>query len=300
MTLGMRVRGIGEKPDVRRVGEIESQKDFISNSLLLGDELASTLRVHPDFNENMKLIFPLGDVGPTGDMIPHVRDVHLTGLFHSGYYDFDHKYGLISYQEARKLFGVEGKQGFEVWFENIHETENIKKQVQSIIAQGSPLAAQSNIETWTDQNPKLFAALRLERIGMGALLGVLLLVASFNIFSVLSLTVVEKKKDMGLLKALGLRQKAIRKIFLSYALRLAFWGGGVGGVLGLISVLIGIRYPIDLPPTYYIDKLPLSFSPSSLLFVLIVPFIVLAAAYYPAAKACEADPITALQREGLE
>ncbi len=296
MTMGMRLRGISEKPDPQRLGELSENREFASGSLILGDELAGMLRVHPDFNETMQLVFPLGEIGPTGDLIPHRREVRLTGLFHSGYYDFDHKYGLVSYEEARKLFGAEGKRGLEVWFHDIHDTERMKRAITSQASISDPPSFA--IETWVDQNPKLFAALRLEKIGMGALLAVLLWVASFNIFSVLSLTVVEKRKDMGLLKALGLQRKAIRKIFLFYALRLAAWGGGVGGLLGLSCVLWGVRHPIDLPPTYYIDKLPLSFSPLSLSMIFfLVPVIVLLAAFYPAYKACEADPIASLQRE---
>lgn len=136
---------------------------------------------------------------------------------------------------------------------------------------------------------------------MGALLAMLMLVASFNIFSVLSLTVIEKKKDMGLLKALGLPAQKIRKIFLSYAVRLAVWGGGFGFVTGVMAVVVGIKYPLRLPPTYYIDKLPLSFSIMSLVIVaILVPLIVMISAYYPALKASQTDPLDSLQREVRE
>ncbi len=305
MTVGMRIRGIGESPSEQRLGQLLQNKSFENNSMILGDELAGSLRVHPDFNEKMTLIFPLGEVGPTGDLIPHIREVKLTGLFHSGYYDFDHKYGIISFDEARKLLGTEGKQGFEVWFDDVHETNRIVKNIKdTILAHSSQLTSEGKditIETWLDQNPKLFAALRLERWGMGALLAMLMLVASFNIFSVLSLTVIEKKKDMGLLKALGLPAQKIRKIFLSYAVRLAVWGGGFGFVTGVMAVVVGIKYPLRLPPTYYIDKLPLSFSIMSLVIVaILVPLIVMISAYYPALKASQTDPLDSLQREVRE
>jgi lipoprotein-releasing system permease protein len=141
-------------------------------------------------------------------------------------------------------------------------------------------------QSWKDQNPQLFAALKLERIGMLFLLSLLLMIASFTIFSLMSLTVVEKVRDMAILRTVGLSVRRVIKIFLMEAAAIGLLGDLIGGILGTALVQFFIRFPIRLPSAYYVQHLPLKMDPGITAFVLILsPCLALLAALYPALRA---------------
>ncbi len=292
-TLGVRVRGISEKPEEARLGHILQTAVFEEDSLMVGEELASTLHVHPDFLEKIRLIFPLGDVGPAGDLLPRVRSFTLTGMFRSGYYEFDSKYVLVSYGEALKLFGQDARTGLEMWLKPGASLEEMKQKLsRNFLKEGM------TIQTWQDQNPKLFAALKLEKIGMFLLLSSLLLVASFTIFGVLSLTVMDKLKDMAILTTMGLTPKRVRNIFLAQAFGIGFLGSTLGGLLSFTVCWILKKYPLPLPSTYYLEYLPIRMEAQDVLLILMMaPVLSLLSALYPAQQAAHASPVEVLRHE---
>ncbi len=294
--MGARVRGITGAPHENRLGKIYESAPFSSESLLIGEELAASLRVHPDFQETIRLVFPLGDVGPTGDLIPRVRSLTLTGMFRSGFYEYDNKYVLIPYKEALILFGVEGRTGLEIWVEPAEASMEVKKKIEALMAKGGQKSI--SVQTWRDQSPKLFAAMELEKIGMVLLLSALLLIASFNIFGLSSLTVMEKTKDMAILRSLGLTRGKLRLIFLLKAAGIGLWGAFLGGALGLGVIFILRKYPIPLPATYYLHDLPVLLKPLEVVLVLaFVPILTTLAAFYPAFQASRPSPVEVLRYE---
>lgn len=294
--MGVRVRGITGTPHENRLGKIYQSAPFVSKSLLIGEELAASLHVHPDFEETIRLIFPLGDVGPTGDLIPRVRPLTLTGMFRSGFYEYDNKYVLIPYREALILFGEEGRTGLEIWVEPVTASTEVKKKIEAWVAQGGQKSV--SVQTWRDQSPKLFAAMELEKIGMLLLLSALLLIASFNIFGLSSLTVMEKTKDMAVLRSLGLTRGKLRRIFLLKAAGIGLWGGLLGGALSLGVVFILKKYPIPLPATYYLQHLPVVLKPLEAALVLVfVPLLTTLAALYPALQASRPSPVEVFRYE---
>lgn len=292
-TLGVRVRGISEKPTEERLGHLLQTSMFEEDSVIVGEELASTLHVHPDFLEKIRLIFPLGDVGPAGDLLPRVRSFTLTGMFRSGYYEFDSKYVLVPYSEALKLFGQDARTGLEVWLKPGVSLENIKQKLsQNFLKEGM------TIQTWQDQNPKLFAALKLEKIGMFLLLSSLLLIASFTIFGVLSLTVMDKLKDMAILITMGLTPKRVRNIFLSQAFGIGFLGSVFGGSLAITVCWLLKKYPFQLPTTYYLEYLPIRMEVRDVVLILMMaPLLSLLSALYPARQAAQGSPVEVLRHE---
>ncbi len=291
--MGLRLRGLAEKPTEARLGRYYEETEFGEKSLVIGDELAATLNVDPASEETVRLIFPLGDVTPSGDMTPRSRELKPTGVFHSGFFEFDTKYALVPYEEALRLFGTEARTGVEVWLKNPADDESVQKTLRE------KLSAESvTVETWREQNPKLFAAMKLERIGMLLILSMLLLIAAFNIFGLVSLTALDKVKDMAVLRSLGLTQKAVGRIFLRKALAIGATGAVFGGVLGF-SLSWGLqKYPVRLPSSYYIEYLPIFISPwGAVLVVFLVPLLTLAASWYPARQASLASPVEVLRYE---
>ncbi len=291
-TVGVRVRGISETPTKTRLGELYESESFTEKGLLMGDELASTLRVHPDFSEEIKLIFPFGEMSPTGELLPTVRTLTLTGICHAGYYDYDSKSVVLSYEEAMRLFGDEGRKGLEVWIEPVDAAESVKKVLEKV------LANRGRVATWKDQNPKLFAAMKLEKIGMFLLLTALLLISSFNIFGLTSLAVMDKVKEMAVLRSIGLTARRVRKIFLLKAARIGVVGAAIGGGLGLLTVFLLQRYPVRLPTTYYLEHLPVHLDLQDVFLVLLlVPLLTVLAALYPAIQAAKPSPVEVLRYE---
>ena len=152
-----------------------------------------------------------------------------------------------------------------------------------------------------EANQNFFAALKLEKLTMFIILTLIILVASFNIISTLVVLVVEKTRDIGILKAIGMTSGRIRKIFTYEGLIIGILGiflGTAGGIAlcGLLEKYQFIKLPQDI---YYIDKLPVSieFWPDIVLIVLAAMVITLISTIYPASKAAKLKPVEALRYE---
>lgn len=291
--VGVRLRGLEEKPTETRLGHYYESQDFGEQSLVLGDDLAASLQVDPDSKRKIQLIFPLGDVSPTGDILPRTREFSPSGIFHSGFFEFDTKYAVMSYAEALRLFGSEARRGVEVWLKNPEDDVAVSRALQAKLG-----SENVTVQTWREQNPKLFAAMKLERIGMWLILSMLLVIAAFNIFGLMSLTVLDKVKDMGVLRSLGLTRWGVGTIFLKQAFGIGAIATLFGGAAGLVVSFVLEKYPIRLPSSYYIEFLPISISPWSVLaIVTVVPFITLLASLYPAQHASRLSPVEVLRYE---
>lgn len=294
--LGLRVRGIAEAPEESRLGRYYESETFSDQSIIMGDGLSDALHVHPDFEENVRLIFPLGDVGPSGEVLPRVKSFKPTGIFHSGFYEFDSKYAVIPYAQALGLFGEQARTGLEIWLDAPEEAEGVKKVLESKV-QG-PRSKEIRIQTWRDSNPKLFAAMKLEKIGMFLLLGMLLLIAGFNIFGLISLTVLDKLSDMAALRAMGLKRGGVSRIFLLQSAAIGVTGSVVGGGLGLLASWLLTKYPAPLPASYYLEHLPIAVEAGDAALILcLVPVVTILAAIYPAYQASKVSPVQALRYE---
>lgn len=291
--LGLRVRGIAEAPEESRLGRYYESESFGAQSIVIGDGLSDSLHVHPDFAEDVRLIFPLGDVGPSGDVLPRIKSFKTTGIFHSGFYEYDSKYAVIPYVQALGLFGDQSRTGLEIWLDRPEDAESVQK-----VLEGKKSSTDLKVLTWKDSNPKLFAAMKLEKIGMFLLLGMLLLIAAFNIFGLISLTVLDKTADMAALRAIGLRRRGVSRIFLLQSAAIGVIGTAVGGGLGLLASWILTKYPAPLPTSYYLEHLPIAVEAGDAAVILaLVPLVTILAAIYPARQAAKIPPARALRYE---
>lgn len=270
----------------------ESEAEVVLPGILLGRELAASLKVV--VGDRVNVVSPIGgELGPQGPM-PKSRPFRVAGIFYSGMYEYDSKFVYIHLTEAQTFFNVKGATGIEVKVTDVDNARGTMKAAYDTL-QGYPYRTKD----WGEMNRNLFAALRLEKLVMGIILSIIVIVAAGLIVATVIMLVLEKRKEIAVLKALGVPDGGIVKIFLSEGLQI----GVAGGVLGLISGLawclfiekVGIR--LD-PQVYYIPALPVRIEPfQTALSVVIAVLVTFLASVYPALKASQVEPVDGLKAE---
>lgn len=317
--VGVVVKGVdrenGELEDLR-ANLVSGSFDFSSVAvsgadvplpgLLIGKELAGILQVA--VGDLVYLISPLLEspaakakrsLGRRAASMPFA----VRGIFAMGMNDFDTQLALIGLKESQALYRLgQRASGISIRLSDVDLAEHLKFEIESRL--GQPLFARS----WIDLNYNFFSALKIEKAVMTILLLLIVLVAAFNIVSTLIMAVMEKTKDIGILKALGATRWSIKKIFLLEGFSVGFLGVLIGGISGLavakrineiadfVERTTGLSvFPSDI---YYFSKIPTEIKNSDVM--LIIAFALLAsvvAALYPAHKASQLNPVEALRYE---
>jgi lipoprotein-releasing system permease protein len=270
----------------------QPKSETVLPAIILGRELSAALRVV--VGDRVNIVSPLGtELGPSGP-VPKNRAFRVAGIFYSGMYEYDSKFVYIDLDEAQKFFEVKGATGIELKVADIDDARSIAAQVVRQLG-GYPYRARD----WGEMNKNLFSALRLEKLVMGIILSIIIIVAAGLIVATVIMLVLEKRKEISVLKALGVPDGGIVKIFLAEGLQI----GVAGGLLGLLSGLawcffiekVGIK--LD-PEVYYIPALPVRIEPvQTLLAVVIAVLVTYLASIYPALKASSVEPVEGLKAE---
>jgi lipoprotein-releasing system permease protein len=260
--------------------------------ILLGRELAASLKVR--VGDRLNVVSPLGgELGPQGPM-PKSRPFKVAGILYSGMYEYDSKFVYILLSEAQSFFNLRGASGVEVKVAEVDNARSTMKAVYDLL-DGYPFRTKD----WGEMNRNLFAALRLEKLVMGIILSLIVIVAAGLIVATVIMLVLEKRKEIAVLKALGVPDGGIVKIFLLEGLQIGVAGGVLGLVSGLAWCLFIERVGIKLDPqVYYIPSLPVKIEPfQTALAVLIAVLITFLASIYPALKASQVEPVDGLKSE---
>ncbi len=281
-----------EAPDDIIVAPKTEAKAAPMPGVVIGRELAASLRVM--VGDRVNIVAPLGgDLGPQGPM-PKSRPFRVAGIFYSGMYEFDSKFTYIRLQEAQRFFNVEGATGVELKFVDPDDARRLSKAVYDKL-EGYPYRTKD----WGEMNRNLFSALRLEKLVMAIILSIIVIVASGLIVATVIMLVLEKRKEISVLKALGVPDGGIVKIFLAEGLQIGVAGGLLGLLAGLAWCLFVERVGIKLDPeVYYIPALPVKIEPIqtaiSVVSAVLVSFL---ASIYPALKASRVEPVDGLKAE---
>ncbi|HKR09663.1 MAG TPA: ABC transporter permease [Gemmatimonadaceae bacterium] len=238
----------------------------------------------------------LGKMNPvTGGIVPTMERFEVTGIVQTGMYEYDNSYAFISLEKAQQLAGLgNGVTGIEVKTTDRWQAERVANQL--IAALGWPYRTVD----WQEQNHSLFQALKLEKMGMGVILLLIVLVAAFNIVSTLTMVVADKTKEIGILKAMGMPARSIRRIFFAQGLVIGVVGTALGLVLGFAGAFALDKYQfIKLDPqVYFIDHLPVTTQPTDVLWIVIASIAIAAiATIYPSVQASRLFPIEAIRHE---
>jgi len=288
---------------VRQPSRAESEDDAVIRrkkgaeepvlpGILLGRELAASLRVL--VGDRLTAISPLGGgMGPTGP-VPKSRAFRVAGIFYTGMYEYDSKFAYLSLKEAANFLDVKGATGVEMKVADVDDARRIAGSVLQAL-DGYPYRTKD----WGEMNRNLFSALRLEKLVMGIILTIIIIVAAGLIVATVTMLVLEKRKEISVLKALGVPDSGVVKIFLAEGLQI----GVAGGLLGLLSGLawclfiekVGLR--LD-PQVYYIHSLPVKVELlQTLLAVVIAVLISFLASVFPALRASRVEPVEGLKAE---
>ncbi len=257
--------------------------------IILGKELANSAGVIK--GDKVILMSPNGFISPVGH-IPSMKRFIVKDTFESGMYEYDNSLAYVNLKEAQKLSSAGNRvSAIGIWIDNVFEVEKVKESLSSILK--SPFY----MRDWMEINKSLFSALKLEKTAMFIILTLIILVAAFNIASALIMMVMEKTRDIAVLKAMGATNKTIRVIFIFKGMIIGFLGTFLGTAMGVAACFILKKYDfIQLPDAYPFSTLPVQLEFIDV-FIIAVSAIIICffSTLYPSYKASKMDPVEALR-----
>ncbi len=274
---------------------------FPPDGIILGSYLASSLGV--GVGSSVDVLLPLGgDLSPLG-VVPRMRRFTVAGVFQVGFAEFDTKLAMIGIPAAQALFRMgTAVSGIEVRVRDIYQASDVAETIRA------RLKFPYFTRTWMELNRNFFSALRVERTVMFVILTMIVLVAAFGIISTLVMLVMQKRKEIAVLKSMGATNRSVMGIFIVQGLLIGLAGTGLGLLLGLaiahnldpivasIEWLFGFKaFPQDV---YLLDKLPSRVLWPDVLAISITSVLIsLLATILPSRQAAAVDPVVAIRYE---
>jgi lipoprotein-releasing system permease protein len=273
------------------IAALANRPEGAHDGIVLGADLATKLGVR--VGDAITVVTPQGTLTPMG-LIPKEHSFQVVGTFRFGFYEFDTAYGLVSLQIAESLFRQQGPGFIQLRVSNLDDAPRVKRTLQERLGTGY------QVQDWTELNRPLYSALWLEKVAISLTIGLIVMVAALNIVASLVLLVMEKSRDIAILRTMGAPARAIRRIFVLQGLTIGLTGTVVGTTLGLIVCWVADRYQlIKLPgDVYQITYLPFHVLPRDLALVVLSAIAVcLLATIYPSRQAGRLDPAEALRNQ---
>jgi len=267
----------------------------VEGGIALGARLASKLSAYPGDVVHL-VAFTGTKFNPSvGAYVPQFRRYEVTGIFDTGMYEYDNSYVALDRRVAQRFAGLDSAvTGVEVRLADPWKAREFAVRLEEDLLY--PYRALD----WQTQNQSLFSALKLEKLAMAFVVFLICVVAAFNVVGTLTMVVRDKTREIGILLAMGLKQRSIRRIFLAQGILVGLTGTSLGVALGVVvggMVNRGHWIPID-PSIYFIDHLPVHMQPLDALSVIAASLLVaMLAPLHPSVQASRLDPVTAIRYE---
>ncbi len=276
------------------------RQDAHLSGIVIGKEMARNLGIF--LLDTITIISPVGISTPMG-MMPRMNKYIVAGIFESGFYEYDSTLAFLSLKSAQDFLQLgDTVTGIDIIVDDIYKADVIARNIQNKL--GFPFWANN----WMQMNRNLFAALKLERRVMFIILSLIVLVAAFNIISALIMIVMEKNKDIAILKSMGATSFSIMKTFVYQGLIVGLLGTFLGCVAGLavalnlqkISLFIEKVFNFQILPgdVYYLSELPSQVNYSDVAIIVVGTMVIcFLSTIYPSLRASRLDPAEALRYE---
>ncbi len=303
---GVLVRGIDPvlEPEVTELGNPE-QRAVLQRlqtgkfGVVLGSELARALGVR--VGDPVTLIAPSGQLTPAG-VVPRLKQMEVLGTFDSGHFEYDSTLALVHWEDAARIFRLEGPSGVRLKLRDLHQARAVAADLQTALGAGV------YVRDWSQQNRTWFAAVQVEKRMMFIILTLIVAVAAFNLVSTLVMTVTDKRADIAILRTLGASPASIMGIFVVQGAMVGVIGTLTGLLLGLgvalhIDVIVpAIEHALGasfLPKDIYlISRMPSEPQSGDIVPIAIISLVLsFVATIYPSWRASQVNPAEALRYE---
>ena len=266
-------------------------------SILVGKELARKLKVK--LGDTVRVISPLGGADPSlwsaEGKAPKMREFRVTGIFYSGFDEYDRRLVYINLPEAQSFMEADDVvNGVEMKIDDIYKSGAVARDIERALG-GPPY----RVIDWRELNHNLFTALQLQKLALGILLFLIILVAMFGVIATMTMLVIDKTREIAIIKSLGMRSVGIAGTFQTAGMTIGGLGtaAGIGLGLAICSLLSHYSYRLD-PRVYLIDKLPVKVNLDELLLVAGISLAVcFFATLIPSLRAAGLRPVEGLRYE---
>lgn len=260
--------------------------------IIVGEEVA--LNLGAGLYDVVRVLIPSGTMTP-GGVVPKMKLFKVVGIFSSGMFEYDSGLAYVHIEIAKKMFKLGGAtSGIEVKVTDIFGSQEIGQRIQQ------QLGLNYWVRDWIDMNRSFFSALKLEKITMFIILVLIVLVAAFNIIGTLTMMVMEKNRDIGILNSMGATPRSIMKIFMIQGMVIGVVGTAIGSILGIVVCIVADTYKLIRlqGDVYYVSYLPFKVQVSDVFIIcsaaLLISFL---ATLYPSRQAATLNPVEAIRYE---
>ena len=285
------VTGIKEAMRQGSLDVLANESEDQPPAILIGEDLAKQLNV--SLGDSVTLVTPQGTLSPMG-MIPRTRRARVAGIYNLGLYEFDSSYGFVSLPFGERLMGKDAADLIQLRVTDIWDAPRIADDVTRRL--GPAYVAQD----WSDLNQSLFTALGLEKMAISIAIGLIVMVAALNIVASLILLVMEKSRDIAILKTMGTSPQRVMRVFMLQGLIIGLVGTTVGATCGLALCWVLDRYRLIQIPmdVYQVSYVPFVVQPFDFVMVVVSAILIcFVATIYPSRQASRLDPVQALRFE---